>query len=120
MWDYRPLEYEGYVYPMWANVLGWCIAGSSIAMIPAVALYKIATTPGSFCEVIDYSDEIVPIVHCLCFCSQRMKILTTPQNPHPRENIAAELNNPTERPSTLLIIDSDTCKTSNVERSTYV
>lgn len=51
MWDYAPLEYEGYVYPMWANVLGWCIAGSSIAMIPAVAIYKIATTPGSFCEV---------------------------------------------------------------------
>lgn len=51
LWDYAPLEYEGYVYPMWANVLGWCIAGSSIAMIPAVAVYKLATTPGSLCQV---------------------------------------------------------------------
>jgi hypothetical protein len=29
LWDYKPLEYEGYIYPMWANILGWCIAGSS-------------------------------------------------------------------------------------------
>lgn len=51
LYDYRPLEYEGYVYPTWANVLGWCIAGSSIAMIPAVAIYQIVVTPGTFCEV---------------------------------------------------------------------
>ena len=51
LYDYRPLEYDGYVYPEWANVLGWFIAGSSIAMIPAVALYQIAITPGSFSQV---------------------------------------------------------------------
>ncbi|KAF2887315.1 hypothetical protein ILUMI_18858, partial [Ignelater luminosus] len=32
---YEPLSYEDYVYPEWANVLGWIIAGSSVAMIPA-------------------------------------------------------------------------------------
>jgi hypothetical protein len=39
------------VYPLWANVLGWIIAGSSIAMIPGMAIYKLATTPGTFMQV---------------------------------------------------------------------
>ena len=51
LWDYKPLEYDGYIYPTWANVLGWCIAGSSIAMIPTVAIYQILITPGTFCQV---------------------------------------------------------------------
>ncbi|XP_069703735.1 sodium-dependent dopamine transporter [Periplaneta americana] len=55
---YEPLTYDEYVYPVWANVLGWFIAGSSIAMIPGVAIYKIATTPGT--------------------CLQRLRFLTTP------------------------------------------
>ncbi|CAG9815445.1 unnamed protein product [Phaedon cochleariae] len=55
---YEPLTYESYVYPAWANVLGWAIAGSSVIMIPIVAVYKIAVTPGSF--------------------SKRLKIVTTP------------------------------------------
>ncbi|KAJ8984848.1 hypothetical protein NQ317_013049 [Molorchus minor] len=45
---YEPLKYESYVYPSWANVLGWIIAGSSVVMIPAVAIFKLLTTPGSF------------------------------------------------------------------------
>ncbi|XP_025831068.1 sodium-dependent dopamine transporter [Agrilus planipennis] len=56
--DYEPLSYEGYVYPSWANALGWTIAGSSVAMIPTMALFKLLTTKGSFLE--------------------RIKILTTP------------------------------------------
>ncbi|XP_068630108.1 sodium-dependent dopamine transporter [Battus philenor] len=56
--DYQPLAYEGYVYPAWANGLGWAIAGSSVVCIPAVAIYKIITTKGSFFE--------------------RLRILTTP------------------------------------------
>ncbi|XP_065369688.1 sodium-dependent dopamine transporter isoform X2 [Calliphora vicina] len=55
---YQPLTYEGYEYPGWANALGWCIAGSSVMMIPAVAIYKLCTTPGSL--------------------RQRLRILTTP------------------------------------------
>ncbi|XP_015177672.1 PREDICTED: sodium-dependent noradrenaline transporter [Polistes dominula] len=55
---YEPLTYEDYVYPLWANVMGWLIASSSIIMIPGVAIYKIIVTPGTFV--------------------QRMKILTTP------------------------------------------
>ncbi|KAK5644887.1 hypothetical protein RI129_006187 [Pyrocoelia pectoralis] len=55
---YEPLSYEDYVYPNWANVLGWLIAGSSVAMIPTVAIYKFARTPGSYIK--------------------RLRILTTP------------------------------------------
>ncbi|KAM3963050.1 sodium-dependent dopamine transporter [Aphomia sociella] len=56
--DYEPLQYEGYVYPGWANALGWAIAGSSVMCIPTVAIYKIITTKGTFIE--------------------RLRILTTP------------------------------------------
>lgn len=51
---YEPLTYEGYVYPAWANVLGWIIAGSSVAMIPAVALYQYMNTTGTPLQVITY------------------------------------------------------------------
>lgn len=49
---YEPLSYEDYTYPGWANALGWCIAGSSVIMIPAIAVYKLLTTPGTFKQVI--------------------------------------------------------------------
>ncbi|XP_037953166.1 sodium-dependent dopamine transporter [Teleopsis dalmanni] len=55
---YEPLSYKDYTYPGWANGLGWCIAGSSMIMIPTVAIYKLITTPGSL--------------------KQRLRILTTP------------------------------------------
>lgn len=48
---YEPLRYDTYVYPNWANNLGWAIAGSSMVMIPAVAFYKLCTTTGSFKQV---------------------------------------------------------------------
>ncbi|XP_014673494.1 PREDICTED: sodium-dependent dopamine transporter-like [Priapulus caudatus] len=44
--DGDPLKYDDYVYPTWANALGWIIAMSSVFMIPAMALYTLATTPG--------------------------------------------------------------------------
>ncbi|PSN46890.1 hypothetical protein C0J52_17564 [Blattella germanica] len=59
---YEPLTYDDYIYPVWANVLGWVIAGSSIAMIPGMAIYKLVTTPGTF--------------------MQRIKFLTTPWRDH--------------------------------------
>lgn len=51
LYNYEPLTYEDYEYPAWANILGWCIAGSSMMMIPAVALYKILTTKGTLRRV---------------------------------------------------------------------
>ncbi|CAG9759494.1 unnamed protein product [Ceutorhynchus assimilis] len=58
LWFYTPLTYEDYVYPPWANALGWAITGSSVIMIPAVAIIQLLITPGC--------------------CAKRMKILTTP------------------------------------------
>lgn len=52
--DYEPLSYDSYVYPLWANALGWVIAGSSVICIPTVAIYKILTTKGTFLEVRSY------------------------------------------------------------------
>lgn len=54
---YEPLSYEGYTYPAWANILGWAIAGSSVLMIPIVAIYKILTTPGSCYRVSERNFE---------------------------------------------------------------
>ncbi|KAL9914605.1 sodium-dependent dopamine transporter [Glossina fuscipes fuscipes] len=51
---YEPLSYEDYTYPGWANALGWCIAGSSVIMIPAIAIYKLITTPGTFKQRLHY------------------------------------------------------------------
>ncbi|KAL1490958.1 hypothetical protein ABEB36_011627 [Hypothenemus hampei] len=58
LWFYEPLTYEDYVYPMWANALGWAITGSSVIMIPAVAIIQFLITPGC--------------------CAKRLKKLTTP------------------------------------------
>ncbi|KOB76428.1 Transporter [Operophtera brumata] len=41
--DYEPLQYESYVYPWWANAIGWGIAGSSVMCIPT--RLTILTTP---------------------------------------------------------------------------
>lgn len=44
---YEPLSYGEYVYPKWANILGWAIAGSSVVMIPGIAIFKFLTTSGT-------------------------------------------------------------------------
>ena len=51
---YEPLTYEDYEYPPWANGVGWCIALSSILCMPVMALYKLATTPGTLLQVNAY------------------------------------------------------------------
>jgi len=48
---HEPLQYEDYIYPFWANVLGWCIAISSTACIPGMAIYKLIVTPGTIKQV---------------------------------------------------------------------
>ncbi|KAL6265072.1 hypothetical protein P5V15_005163 [Pogonomyrmex californicus] len=71
---YEPLSYEDYVYPVWANILGWLIACSSIIMIPGMAIYKLSITSGSFV--------------------QRLKILTTPwrDTQHQRNDLSSVAN----------------------------
>lgn len=50
--SYKPMVYKSYtkgdyIYPSWANGIGWVIAASSMAMIPAWAIYYIIKSPGS-------------------------------------------------------------------------
>ncbi|XP_010641860.1 sodium-dependent dopamine transporter [Fukomys damarensis] len=47
---FRPPHYGTYVFPTWANALGWVVATSSMAMVPIYAAYKFCSFPGSFRE----------------------------------------------------------------------
>ncbi|XP_036362843.1 sodium-dependent noradrenaline transporter [Octopus sinensis] len=51
---YEPLEYISsqyhYIYPLHANVIGWLIAGASMAFIPAMAIYQMTKYEGTFKE----------------------------------------------------------------------
>jgi len=55
--SFEPLTYKTYtmdlyIYPNWANIVGWLIALSSMIAIPIVAIYKLITLPGkSFTQV---------------------------------------------------------------------
>ncbi|XP_018546933.2 sodium- and chloride-dependent GABA transporter 2 [Lates calcarifer] len=45
---YSPLKFSNtYVYPLWANILGWFIATVSLSLIPLFALYKIMQGKGT-------------------------------------------------------------------------
>uniref|UniRef100_I3N4B5 Transporter n=1 Tax=Ictidomys tridecemlineatus TaxID=43179 RepID=I3N4B5_ICTTR len=52
---FRPPHYGAYVFPAWANALGWVIATSSMAMVPLYAVYKFCSLPGSFREKLAYA-----------------------------------------------------------------
>ncbi|CAL1541303.1 unnamed protein product [Lymnaea stagnalis] len=50
--SYQPLTYRTslttYTYPYYANIVGWCIATSSMVMVPGYIVYKLIRTKGSF------------------------------------------------------------------------
>ena len=48
---FNPPKYGNYMFPTWANVVGWCLAVSSMSMVPLYAIYKLLSLPGSFCDV---------------------------------------------------------------------
>uniref|UniRef100_A0A1A7XVR8 Transporter n=1 Tax=Iconisemion striatum TaxID=60296 RepID=A0A1A7XVR8_9TELE len=48
------LKYDDYVFPNWANHLGWAVAMSSMVFVPFYAIYKFLTVPGTFKEKIAY------------------------------------------------------------------
>lgn len=48
---FNPPVYDSYMFPPWANMVGWCMAMSSMAMVPLYAIYKLCTLPGKFCDV---------------------------------------------------------------------
>nr|XP_020037940.1 sodium-dependent dopamine transporter [Castor canadensis] len=52
---FRAPHYGTYIFPDWANALGWAIATSSMAMVPIYATYKFCSLPGSFREKLTYA-----------------------------------------------------------------
>ncbi|KAG5271178.1 hypothetical protein AALO_G00176790 [Alosa alosa] len=52
---FNPPKYDTYVFPVWANVVGWCLAISSMTMVPLYAIYKLCSLQGSFCDVSVYA-----------------------------------------------------------------
>ncbi|XP_022368179.1 sodium-dependent dopamine transporter [Enhydra lutris kenyoni] len=52
---FRPPHYGAYVFPEWANALGWAIATSSMSMVPIYAAYKFCSLPGSLREKLAYA-----------------------------------------------------------------
>ncbi|XP_043345055.1 sodium-dependent dopamine transporter isoform X1 [Cervus elaphus] len=52
---FRPPHYGAYVFPEWANALGWAIAASSMSVVPIYAAYKFCSLPGSSREKLAYA-----------------------------------------------------------------
>ena len=40
-----------YTYPIGAQAVGWCLALSSVMMVPLIAIKTILSLPGSFSQV---------------------------------------------------------------------
>lgn len=52
-YQYEPVTYGSYVYPAWAQIMGWLIGLCSIVSIPLGAVHTLAKSPGqTFLEVI--------------------------------------------------------------------
>lgn len=51
---YKPLKYgNDYKYPIWAEIVGFCLSISSMIWIPLYAIYYVFVMPGSIKEVIN-------------------------------------------------------------------
>lgn len=53
--SFEPLEYKtytlgNYTFPVWANVVGWAIALSSMSFIPIVAIYQLCSLRGPWLQ----------------------------------------------------------------------
>lgn len=49
--QFKPARYEDYVFPPWAQGVGWVIALASIIWIPLGAIHTLWVLPGSFKQV---------------------------------------------------------------------
>ncbi|KAJ3597854.1 hypothetical protein NHX12_001370 [Muraenolepis orangiensis] len=52
---FNPPSYGSYTFPTWANMVGWCLAISSMIMVPLYAVYKLCSLPGKFCDRLAYA-----------------------------------------------------------------
>ena len=49
--DYSPARYGDYLFPAWADAMGWLMSLASVVWIPIVAVYLVCRDDGSLCEV---------------------------------------------------------------------
>ena len=49
--DFSLARYGDYIYPDWANALGWVITMTSSVVSVAYVIYRVAKEKGSFIEV---------------------------------------------------------------------
>uniref|UniRef100_A0A8D0GBE5 Transporter n=1 Tax=Sphenodon punctatus TaxID=8508 RepID=A0A8D0GBE5_SPHPU len=52
--NFKPLTYDDYTFPPWANRIGWGIALSSMMLVPAYIIYKFLNVRGTFKERLAY------------------------------------------------------------------
>uniref|UniRef100_A0AAR2K1G4 Transporter n=1 Tax=Pygocentrus nattereri TaxID=42514 RepID=A0AAR2K1G4_PYGNA len=62
----RELKYDNYIFPYWANLVGWGIAMSSMMFVPLYAIYKFLSLPGTFKQVILGLKSSCPGTVCCC------------------------------------------------------
>ncbi|XP_037543956.1 sodium- and chloride-dependent GABA transporter ine [Nematolebias whitei] len=53
--QFKPARYENYVFPPWAQGVGWIIALASIIWIPLAAVHTLWVLPGSFTQKLKLS-----------------------------------------------------------------
>ncbi|XP_057677500.1 sodium-dependent dopamine transporter [Corythoichthys intestinalis] len=53
--QFKPARYEDYVFPPWAQGLGWVIAMASIVWIPLASIHTLWVLPGSFLQKLKLS-----------------------------------------------------------------
>uniref|UniRef100_A0A2K5SJ64 Transporter n=1 Tax=Cebus imitator TaxID=2715852 RepID=A0A2K5SJ64_CEBIM len=52
--NFKPLSYDDYIFPPWANWVGWGISLSSMVLVPIYIIYKLLSTQGSLWERLAY------------------------------------------------------------------
>nr|XP_057932820.1 sodium- and chloride-dependent GABA transporter ine [Doryrhamphus excisus] len=53
--QFKPARYEGYVFPPWAQGVGWVVAMGSIIWIPLASVHTLWVLPGSFVQKLKLS-----------------------------------------------------------------
>jgi hypothetical protein len=52
--NYSRLQYGDYIYPLWAELLGWCLALSSMLCIPIYVVYRLLKSPQNNFKKVNY------------------------------------------------------------------
>lgn len=87
--QFKPARYENYVFPSWAQGVGWVIALASIIWIPLGAIHTLWVLPGSFMQVMYiyhlhlicghlHIDRAVHVYIICTFLLQKLKLSITP------------------------------------------